>query len=163
MGYSIILHLKKNTQILLSKTDELTHLNQEVLDQTVVEIISKRGEQMNTPEISQPGVVVEVLTEVTVAEIENFFRRFVTAAHRKLGHIDRRITILINSGITKNVAGIVIGRYTDCENATDPTGNTKCTEIDVLRDWFGQLGMPIGTRATLDADAGTLAVAAGVR
>lgn len=104
----------------------------------------------------------------------------IEATNMRVGHIDRQLTMLINSGIIKNVAGIAIGQYTDCGNATDPSGSTKCTEIDILRDRFGQLGvpilgglpighgkrpiaLPIGTKAILDADAGILTVAAGVR
>ncbi|HSE61527.1 MAG TPA: hypothetical protein VLA88_04500 [Candidatus Saccharimonadales bacterium] len=72
---------------------------------------------------------------------------------------------------------MAIGQYTDCGNATDPTGSSKCSEIDILRDRFGLLGvpilgglpighgknpiaLPIGTQAVLDADAGTLVVEA---
>lgn len=104
----------------------------------------------------------------------------IEAVNLRLGHIDRQLTMLINTGIIKNVVGIAIGQYTDCGNATDPTGTTKCTEIDILRDRFGRLGvpilgglpighgknpiaLPIGTMAILDADAGTLSVEAGVR
>ncbi len=104
----------------------------------------------------------------------------IEATNMRLGHIDRQLTMLINSGIIKNVAGIAVGQYTECGNATDPTGSSKCSEIDILRDRFGRLGMPIlgglpighgknpialpiGTEAVLDADAGTLTVAAGVR
>lgn len=104
----------------------------------------------------------------------------IEAFNMRIGHIDRQLTMLINSGIIKNVAGIAVGQYTECGNATDPTGSTKCTEIDVLRERFGRLGvpilgglpighgknpiaLPIGTKAVLDADAGTLAVEPGVR
>jgi len=104
----------------------------------------------------------------------------IEATNMRLGHIDRQLTMLIKSGIIKNVVGVAIGQYTDCGNATDPTGNSKCSEIDILRDRFGLLGvpilgglpighgknpiaLPIGTRAVLDADAGTLTVAAGVQ
>jgi muramoyltetrapeptide carboxypeptidase len=104
----------------------------------------------------------------------------VEATNMRIGHIDRQLTMLINSGIIKNIVGIAVGQYTDCGNATDPTGTTKCTEIDILRDRFEQLGVPIlgglpighgknpitvpiGTRAQLDANAGTLTVAAGVK
>jgi muramoyltetrapeptide carboxypeptidase len=104
----------------------------------------------------------------------------IEAVNMRIGHIDRQLTTLINSGIIKNVVGVAIGQYTDCGNATDPTGTTKCTEIDILRERFAKLGvpilgglpighgknpiaLPIGTKAILDADAGTLNVAAGVR
>lgn len=98
----------------------------------------------------------------------------------RLGHIDRQLTMLIKTGVIKNIAGIAIGQYTDCGAATDPTTDVKCTEIDILRDIFGQLGvpilgglpvghgknpiaLPIGTWAKLDADAGVLTVASGVK
>lgn len=104
----------------------------------------------------------------------------IEATNMRIGHIDRQLTMLINSGIIKNVVGVAIGQYTECGNATDPTGTTKCTEIDILRERFGRLGvpilgglpighgknpiaLPIGTKAILDADARTLSVAAGVR
>lgn len=102
------------------------------------------------------------------------------ATNMRLGHIDRQLTMLIKSGIIKKIAGVAIGQYTDCGNATDPTGNSICTEIDIIRDRLGQLAvpilgglpighgkhpiaLPIGTHATLDADNGTLTVAAGVQ
>lgn len=104
----------------------------------------------------------------------------IEAANMRIGHIDRQLTMLINSGIIKNVAGVAIGQYTDCGNATDPTGSTKCTEIDILRDRLGRLGVPIlgglpighgknpvavpiGMRATLDANKGMLTVESGVK
>lgn len=104
----------------------------------------------------------------------------IEAVNLRLGHIDRQLTMLIKAGIIKKVVGVAIGQYTDCGAATDPTTDVKCTEIDILRDRFGQLGVPIlgglpighgknpiavpiGTQATLDADAGTLTVEAGVR
>jgi muramoyltetrapeptide carboxypeptidase len=104
----------------------------------------------------------------------------IEAVNLRLGHIDRQLTMLIKTGIIKNVVGVAIGQYTDCGAATDPTTDVKCTEIDILRDRFGQLGVPIlgglpighgknpiavpiGTHAVMDADAGTLTVAAGVR
>ena len=104
----------------------------------------------------------------------------IEAVNMRLGHIDRQLTMLINTGIIKKIVGIAIGQYTDCGAATDPTTNVKCTEIDILRDRFGKLGVPIlgglpighgknpiavpvGTLATLDADAGTLTIATGVQ
>lgn len=104
----------------------------------------------------------------------------IEAVNLRLGHIDRQLTMLIKTGIIKNVAGIAIGQYTECGAAGDPTTTSETTELDILRDRFGLLGVPIlgglpighgknpiavpiGTMATLDADAGTLTVAAGVR
>ncbi|HKU18924.1 MAG TPA: LD-carboxypeptidase [Candidatus Saccharimonadales bacterium] len=104
----------------------------------------------------------------------------IEAFNLRLGHIDRQLTMLIKTGIIQHVVGVAIGQYTDCGSATDPTTDVQCTEIDILRDAFGKLGvpilgglpighgqhpiaLPIGTQATLDADAGTLTVAAGVR
>jgi muramoyltetrapeptide carboxypeptidase len=104
----------------------------------------------------------------------------IEAFNLRLGHIDRQLTMLINTGIIKNVVGVAIGQYTDCGNTTDPTGNSMCSEIDILRDRFARLNVPIlgglpighgknpiaipiGTRAILDADAGILTVEAGVR
>lgn len=104
----------------------------------------------------------------------------IEAFNLRLGHIDRQLTMLMETGIINKVVGIAIGQYTQCGNATDPTGNTKCTEIDILRERFAKLkvpilgglpighgenpiALPIGTMAVLDADAGTLAVTAGVR
>lgn len=101
----------------------------------------------------------------------------IEAVNLRLGHIDRQLTMLIKTGIIKNVVGVAIGQYTECGNATDPTGSSKCTEIDILRDRFSLLrvptlgglpighgkspiALPIGTQAVLDADAGTLIVKA---
>lgn len=102
------------------------------------------------------------------------------AFNLRLGHIDRELTVLINSGILKNIAGVAIGQYTQCGSATDPTTDCKCTEIDVLRDRLALLNvpiigglpighgnnpiaLPIGTHASLGADNGTLRIKAGVR
>ncbi len=103
----------------------------------------------------------------------------IEAVNLRLGHIDRQLTMLIRAGILENVTGVAVGQYTDCGAATDPTTDVTCTEIDVLRDRLALLGVPvlgglplghgrhpiavpIGTMATLDADAGTLTVAPGV-
>jgi muramoyltetrapeptide carboxypeptidase len=104
----------------------------------------------------------------------------IEATNLRLGHIDRQLTMLIKTGIIKNIVGVAIGQYTDCGSANDPTTTSRCTEIDILRDRLGQLGVPIlgglpvghgknpiavpiGTQAVLDADTGTLTVAPGVR
>jgi muramoyltetrapeptide carboxypeptidase len=104
----------------------------------------------------------------------------IEAVNLRLGHIDRQLTMLIKSGIIQNIVGVAIGQYTDCGSATDPTTDVKCTEIDILRDRFGSLGvpilgglpighgknpiaLPIGTMAKLDANHGTLTIEPGVR
>lgn len=103
----------------------------------------------------------------------------IEAFNMRLGHIDRQLTMLIRTGIIKKVVGVAVGQYTACGAATDPTTNVRCTEIDILRDRLGMLGvpilgglpighgknpiaLPIGTRAILDADAGSLTVSSGV-
>lgn len=101
------------------------------------------------------------------------------AVNLRLGHIDRQLTMLRNTGILGGIAGVAVGQYTGCGSGTDPTSNSRCTEIDVLRDRLtclgvpvlgglpighgeGPVALPIGTIATLDADAGTLTVESGV-
>ncbi len=104
----------------------------------------------------------------------------IEAFNQRYGHLDRQLTMLINSGIIRDVAGIAIGQYTGCGNAADPTGTPlNCSEIDILRDRLGRLGvpvlgglpighgqhpvaLPIGTDAILDADAGVLTIMPGV-
>lgn len=104
----------------------------------------------------------------------------IEAVNLRLGHIDRQLTTLIKTGIIKNVVGVAIGQYTECGARADPTTDVKCTEIDILRDRFGLLGvpilgglpighgknpiaLPIGTKAILDADEGTLTVTAEIQ
>ena len=99
------------------------------------------------------------------------------AYNMRLGHIDRQLTMLFNAGHLRGVCGVVVGQYTRC--GSDATTHGDWTEIDVLRDRLGLLGVPvlgglplghgerpravpIGTMATLDADAGVLRVNAGV-
>jgi muramoyltetrapeptide carboxypeptidase len=103
------------------------------------------------------------------------------AFYLRLGHIDRQLTVLLNSGIIRHIAGVAVGQYTQCGAASDPTtpNALQCTEIDILRERLGQLNVPIlgglpighgnnpiaapiGTMATLNADAGTLTVESGV-
>lgn len=93
--------------------------------------------------------------------------------NQRLGHIDRQLTMLMNAGHLRGVRGVAIGQYTNCEPDTSTQGDW--TVLDVLRDRIGRLGVPvlgglpighgdhplavpIGTIATLDADAGTLTV-----
>jgi muramoyltetrapeptide carboxypeptidase len=104
----------------------------------------------------------------------------IEAVNLRLGHIDRQLTMLLNTGIIKNIVGVAIGQYTDCGSANDPTTDSTCSEIDILRERFGMLGVPIlgglpighgknpiavpiGTHAVLDADAGTLTIEPGVK
>ena len=95
----------------------------------------------------------------------------------RLGHIDRQLTMLTNAGLLRHVVGVAVGQYTDC--GPDATTQGDWTAIDVLRDRLHRLGVPVlgglpighgrpatavpvGTMATLDADAGTLTVASAV-
>lgn len=98
--------------------------------------------------------------------------------NQRLGHIDRQLTMLLNAGHLRGICGVAIGQYTRCE----PDASTKgdWTVLDVLRDRIGRLGVPIlgglpighgdhplavpiGTVATMDADAGILTVDPAVR
>lgn len=99
------------------------------------------------------------------------------SVNMRLGHIDRQLTMLRNAGHLDGIVGIAIGQYTNCgpESFEPP----EWSVIDVLRDRLCSLGVPvlggmpighgerpiavpIGTLATLDADAGVLQIAAGV-
>lgn len=100
------------------------------------------------------------------------------AVNLRLGHIDRQLTMLRNAGYLEGVRGVAVGQYTDC--GPDAATQGEWSAIDVLHDRLAPLGVPIlaglpighgrhprsvpiGTRATIDADAGTLTVPAGVR
>jgi muramoyltetrapeptide carboxypeptidase len=91
-----------------------------------------------------------------------------------LGQIDRQLTMLTNAGRFDGVRAVAVGQYTDCGPAQG-----GWTAVDVLRDRLGRLGVPIlgglpighgtrpvtvpvGTPATLDADAGELVVGSAV-
>lgn len=82
--------------------------------------------------------------------------------------VDRMLTHLHRAGRLAKVAGVAVGQFTDCDG-TDPT------VLDVLAERLHGLGVPVlgglpvghgadrytvplGTRAVLDADAGTLTV-----
>lgn len=101
------------------------------------------------------------------------------AVGMQLGHIDRQLTMLHESGALRGIRGIAIGQYTDCGPAANDSPHDWII-LDVLRDRLGRLNvpilgglpighgdnpraLPIGTRAILDADNGTLTVEAGVR
>ncbi|RVU39814.1 LD-carboxypeptidase [Hwanghaeella grinnelliae] len=85
------------------------------------------------------------------------------------GQMDRPLTMLRQAGHLKGVAGLAIGRFTDC-----PPGR-EGSQIEMLRQHFMALGVPIlgglpcghgphalsvplGEMAILDADAGTVSV-----
>ncbi|HET7302651.1 MAG TPA: LD-carboxypeptidase [Candidatus Saccharimonadales bacterium] len=97
---------------------------------------------------------------------------------KRLGFIDRQLTMLQNGGHLKDIAGVAVGQYEQC--GADDTTQGTWTAIDVLRDRLGSLNVPIlgglplghgknpravpiGTRAVLDTAAKTLTVDAGVR
>ncbi|MFC0004305.1 S66 peptidase family protein [Micromonospora siamensis] len=88
--------------------------------------------------------------------------------------VDRMLTHLRRAGALAGLAGVAVGQFTDCADGWDTT------IVDVLTDRLGDLGVPVlgglpighgpgqltvpvGTPAVLDADAGTLTVAPAVR
>ena len=92
---------------------------------------------------------------------------------KRLGFIDRQLTMLENAGHLKGIRGVAVGRYHLCGG--DATTQGEWTAIDVLRDRLSRLNVPIlgglplghgentesvplGTLATLDTDNGTLTV-----
>ena len=91
-----------------------------------------------------------------------------------LGQVDRQLTHLRRAGVLGGVRAVAVGRFAGFDGLVD----RDWTLLDVLRDRLTDLGVPvlgglplgpgspavpIGTMAELDADAGTLTVAAGVR
>lgn len=97
---------------------------------------------------------------------------------KRLGFIDRQLTMLEKAGHLQEIRGVAVGRYYLCGGDAITQGNW--TAIDVLRDKLKQLNVPIlgglplghgdntesvplGTHAVLNTDAGTLTVAPGVR
>ncbi len=96
---------------------------------------------------------------------------------KRLGFIDRQLTMLTNAGHLEGIVGIAVGRYFLC--GPDETTQGEWTAIDVLRDKLHRLNVPIlgglalghgnnsesvplGTMATLDAEAETLTAVAAV-
>ncbi|MFV2101365.1 S66 peptidase family protein [Micromonospora sp. LOL_024] len=88
--------------------------------------------------------------------------------------VDRMLTQLRRAGALDRLAGVAVGQFTDCADGWD-TG-----VADVLAERLGDLGVPVlgglpighgpgqltvpvGTLATLDADAGRLTVSPAVR
>lgn len=89
--------------------------------------------------------------------------------------VDRILTHLGNCGILKGLAGIAIGQFSEPGH-----GNNPVKPADVLIERLGNLGIPLlgglsighgernlavalGSRATLDADAGSLSVVSATR
>jgi muramoyltetrapeptide carboxypeptidase len=88
---------------------------------------------------------------------------------------DRMLTQLLRIGALDGIAGVAIGQFNDAVGAPD-----EWTAAQVVRERLeglgvpvlgglrighgnGQLTVPLGARATLDIEAGTLSVEAGVR
>ncbi|MFJ6196220.1 LD-carboxypeptidase [Micromonospora sp. NPDC092111] len=88
--------------------------------------------------------------------------------------VDRMLTQLRRAGVLAGLAGVAVGQFTDCADEWD------ITVVDVLTERLGDLGVPVlgglpighgtgqltvpvGTEAVLDADAGTLTVSPAVR
>lgn len=97
----------------------------------------------------------------------------VEAIEMRLGHIDRQLTMLENAGHLAGLKGVAVGQYVNCGSDAAIPGDW--TVIDVLRDRLKRLGVPVlgglpvghgkqpvavpvGTRATLDADGGRLRI-----
>ncbi len=89
--------------------------------------------------------------------------------------VDRMLTHLGNCGLLKRLAGVAVGQFSEPGH-----GDNSIRPFDVLSERLGHLGIPVvgglpighgernlavalGSRATLDADAGTLTVASAAR
>jgi muramoyltetrapeptide carboxypeptidase len=85
--------------------------------------------------------------------------------------IDRMLSTLMLSGALGQVAGVVLGGFTDCKPSEGSFGSLTLDEV--FDDYFGGLGVPVyrgaqfghikrkftlplGVQAEIDADAGTL-------
>ncbi|WP_406080550.1 LD-carboxypeptidase [Micromonospora sp. NBC_00858] len=89
--------------------------------------------------------------------------------------IDRMLTELRRVGVLSRVAGVVIGQITNSVGAPDEWDavamlTDRLSDLGVpvlgglrLGHGNGQLTIPLGSRATIDAEAGTLTVEPGVR
>ncbi|HJP81822.1 MAG TPA: LD-carboxypeptidase [Candidatus Saccharimonadales bacterium] len=97
---------------------------------------------------------------------------------KRLGFIDRQLTMLQNAGYLKGIVGVAVGQYFKC--GSDATTQGSWSAVDVLRDRLARfnvpilgglplghgerpLAVPIGTMATLDTKSKTLTVHAGVK
>jgi muramoyltetrapeptide carboxypeptidase len=87
--------------------------------------------------------------------------------------IDRMLTQLAQGGVLDRVAGVVFGQCTNCANPGEPFGNFTVYEVmdqhfrrlsvpAFQGAWFGhisgQISLPVGIPAEIDADAGTIRV-----
>ncbi|MFU8873080.1 S66 peptidase family protein [Micromonospora sp. SL4-19] len=88
--------------------------------------------------------------------------------------IDRMLTHLRRCGALDGIAGVAVGQFTECADGWDTTVTDVLTErlgdlgVPVLGGLpighgVGQLTVPVGTPAVLDADAGILTVSPAVR
>jgi muramoyltetrapeptide carboxypeptidase len=88
--------------------------------------------------------------------------------------VDRMLTHLRRCGALDGIAGVAVGQFTECADGWDTTVVDVLTErlgdlgVPVLGGLpvghgVGQLTVPVGTSAVLDADAGTLTVSPAVR
>ena len=92
--------------------------------------------------------------------------------------MDRLLTMLYRGGHLDGIVGVAVGQYTNC--GSDPATQGNWVANDILAERLGELGVPVlgglplghgdapvavpvGTVAELDADSGTLTVAAAVR
>lgn len=100
------------------------------------------------------------------------------AYNLRLGHIDRQLTMLMNSGALDGIRGVAVGQYTKCGGDSETQGNW--TVIDVLRDRLSNLNVPIlgglpighgknpiavpiGAQATLDTYSYELIIEPGIK
>jgi muramoyltetrapeptide carboxypeptidase len=95
---------------------------------------------------------------------------FLEDINEDLHRIDRMLAHLRLAGALQGLAGVAIGHFTECRRST-PDGGLGLDEV--VQTYFGPLGVPVvmglpighiaaqwtvpvGVRAALDADAGTL-------
>jgi muramoyltetrapeptide carboxypeptidase len=85
--------------------------------------------------------------------------------------IDRMLTQLVQGGVLDRVAGVVFGQCTNCRNPGEPFGNFTLAEVldhhfrplgvpAFQGAWIGhvagQVSVPVGIPAEIDAQAGTI-------
>jgi muramoyltetrapeptide carboxypeptidase len=82
--------------------------------------------------------------------------------------VDRMLTQLLRSGVLAEVAGVAIGQFTECGEVSgvlaERLGPLGIPVLGGLPVGHGEqhVAVPLGTRAVLDADAGSLTVEAAV-